>query len=327
MRILHVILTRGPFPVTKYGGTERVAWYLAREQEKAGHSVRFLMRKHAVRPPNCVMYDKHKSFEEQIDDWPDIVHFHCEFQGDLHVPYVCTQHVNAQEPRAYSRNSIFISKKHAQNHHAECYVFNGLDWDDYGAPNLGDPDDYAYFLGKATSRLKNLKGASFVAKQANKQLYVLGGKRFELGKRGYVNFERHLRFCGMVGGEHKNELMRNAVALLFPVQWHEPFGLAVIESLYLGTPVIASSFGSMPELLPNKELGVATDSYETMIDALSDWQRFDRRMCHEYARETFSAAAMSQAYQACYEQVMSGEPLNPHEPFADENLHVPLQID
>ena len=326
LRILHVILTRGPFPATKYGGTERVVWYLAREQEKAGHEVRFLMRKHAVRPPNCVWYDKHKPFSEQIDEWPELVHFHCEYQDELHAPYVCTQHVNADEPRSYGRNSIFISKQHAENHHGECYVYNGLDWDDYGEPNLDKPLDYAHFLGKATARLKNLKGAAYVAKQANRRLYVLGGKRFELSKKGYVNFDRNLRFCGMVGGEEKVELMRNACAQLFPVRWPEPFGLAVIESLYLGTPVIASPFGSLPELLKHEEVGLAIDRYDEMIDALRNVQQFDRKRCHEYARDTYNSAAMARDYQACYERVMNGEALNPAEPYADRNLHEPLPI-
>ena len=131
---------------------------------------------------------------------------------------------------------------------------------------------------------------------------------------------RHVKFCGMVGGERKNNIIKHAQALVFPVRWHEPFGLAIIESLYLGVPVIATPYGSLPEIINDPRVGLLSDSYATLSAALNDLPHFDRTACHELARDTFSGLQMYLAYQQCYEQVLDGAPLNRGEPKCEGGL-------
>ena len=315
MKILHVMFSHYSLPPEKYGGTERVVWYLAQEQEKAGHEVRYLWGKGKNLPANAIVGDKKKPVAEQIDDWPDIVHFHRPYDGELHKPYVSTEHGNASEPRSYSQNCIFLSKKHAENHGASCYVYNGLDWNDYGAPNLDNPGDYFHFLAKANAPSKNLKGTIKIAREAGVKLKVLGGDRINL-KRKYPYFylSPKVSFHGMVGGTEKLNLLKNSQGLLFPVQWHEPFGLALIESLYLGTPVFASPYGAIPEIVSEPEMGIVSDSYSDLIDGVKNIDSFSRKICHQIAKERFSSEKMFRGYQKCYEKVLSNEVLNPVRP-------------
>ena len=320
MKILHVLLCRGPFPAFKFGGTERVVWSLATAQKQQGHEVKFLMRPHDIRPEGTLYYDKKKSFNEQITDWPDVVHFHCAYLGELDKPFVCTEHANADRAKQYARNTIFISKRNAQNHHSDCYVYNGLDWREYGKPCFEPKGNYLHFLGKATVRHKNLAGAARIAKKANYKLSVLGGNRIEMGKKGYINFDLNLDFKGMVGGENKFNIIRNSRALLFPVRWHEPFGLAITESLFLGTPVIGTPFGSLPEIITEPKMGLLTTDYNEMVDALKNIDSFDRHLCHEMARDVFNADVMATQYQHLYEKVLNGHNLNDNAPYSTSSL-------
>ena len=326
MKILHVLQSRYGLPPKKYGGTERVVWSLAINQQKAGHEVRYLWGNAKNLPNNAKIASKKQSIQSQIDDWPDIVHFHRPFNGELHKPYICTEHGNAQKPSVYARNTVFLSRKHADNHGADCFVYNGLDWDEYGTPAFDKPRSYAIFLGKCNAPHKNMMGAINVAKVSKKQIWVLGGNRLNPKRKPPLIMSRHVKFCGMVGGETKNNIIKHAQALVFPVRWHEPFGLAVIESLYLGVPVIATPFGSLPEIINEPRVGLLSDSYATLSASLNDLSHCDRTACHELARDKFSGLQMHIAYQQCYEQVLDGTPLNRGEPKCDGGLHDLLDI-
>ena len=92
----------------------------------------------------CAGFDKSKPLHEQIDDWADMVHFHFPYEGELHKPFVCTEHSNSEVEKEFPINTIYLSSKHAENNHATCYVHNGLYWPDYGEPNF-KPKDYCHF--------------------------------------------------------------------------------------------------------------------------------------------------------------------------------------
>lgn len=326
MKILHVLLTRMPLPPPKYGGTERVLWALGLAQTEMGHRVRYLCKANANNRPDVQVYDKTKPIEEQIGDWPDVVHFHWPYKGNLDKPFVCTEHSNSETAQEFPINTIYLSSKHAQNNNAACYVHNGLYWPSYGEPNLDKPQNYAHFLAKASWRVKNLQGTVRIAKEAGMPLRVLGGKRFNIARNPYAYFSPKIRFYGMVGGDQKHTLIANSKAHIFPVLWHEPFGLAVIESMYLGCPVLATPFGSLPDIVNAENLGVLSDSYATLSEALRNVDKFDRKACHERAKRFFSHTAMAQGYQVCYEKVLAGETLNPTNPRADGNIKARLAM-
>lgn len=324
MNILHVLLTRMPLPPPKYGGTERVLWALGIAQTEMGHNVRYLLKANAANRDDVQIFDPNLSFEAQIDDWADIVHFHFPYEGVLNKPFVCTEHSNCETEKTFPINTIYLSKKHAENNNAECYVHNGLYWPSYGVPNFA-PQQYAHFLAKASWRVKNLQGAVKIAQGANRQLFVLGGKRFNIRRNPYAYFSPKLRFFGMVGGDEKNALIANSAALIFPVLWHEPFGLAVTESLYLGCPVLATPFGSLPDIV-TPEVGALSDDYAVLIEHLRNINKFDRRACHERAKTHFSHTAMAKSYQICYEKVLAGEALNKHNPRSKPNIKAKLEM-
>lgn len=198
--------------------------------------------------------DKNKSLTEQIPENADIVHLN--FQPDenwqnAQIPYLVTEHGNSAPRKVLDKNTVFVSKNHAARHGSDAFVYNGLNWADYGDVNFSQkPQGYFHFLGKAAWRVKNVAGAIAVARAAGVRLEVLGGKRFNFSRGIRLTFWPSIGFHGMVGGALKMQLLAASRGLIFPVRWHEPFGLAIIESMYFGCPVFATPYGAIPELIP-----------------------------------------------------------------------------
>ena len=122
-------------------------------------------------------------------------------------------------------------------------------------------------------------------------------------------------------------MLNSSKGLLFPVLWHEPFGLGIIESMYFGCPVFGTPYGSLPELLGARgggnyagsggqvdavysEFGYLSMKKSELVEALKEADGFDRARCQEYVVENFSAQRMTQNYLRLYEQVLSGKPLH-----------------
>ncbi len=316
MRIL--IVNTGIIPVHLYGGTERVIWGLGKELAQLGHEVTFLVRSGSSCDFASVLFiDENKPIVDQIPERFDIVHFN--FQPDqlerVTTPYIVTIHGNSNNPEeTFDRNAVFVSKNHAYRFQSESYVLNGLDWSDYTQPDLDIKRNYFHFLGKAAWRVKNVKGAIDVVKAANgEKLKVLGGVRFnfEMGMR--FTFSPKIGFEGMVGGEKKDRLLNGSKGLIFPIRWHEPFGLAIIESLYYGCPVFGTPYGSLPELV-NDEVGFLSNKQSELTEAIQQVESYSIQHCHEYARDRFNSKRMTLDYVKKYEQVLNGETLSPTTP-------------
>jgi glycosyltransferase involved in cell wall biosynthesis len=323
MRIVHVVPSR--LPALLYGGTERVAWWLAREQASRGHAVTLLANRGSECPFAEVRFlDPRRGMEDQVPAHADIVHFHYPFDGALSRPYLATIHGNDAPGTRHHRNAVFVSRDHARRYGSETFVHNGIDPDEYGSPELQRRRDYVHFLGKAAWRLKNVRGAIRIARQAGVPLRVLGGYRFNLNMGFRLTLDPNVSFAGMVGGEKKNEALRGSRGLIFPVLWHEPFGLAIIESLYFGCPVVATPYGSLPELVPGS-VGFLSDRIADLADAVRDLGSFRRSDCHQWVLENFTSARMADGYQRLYEKVLSGETLNPEAPVAMAAGDCPLR--
>ena len=126
-------------------------------------------------------------------------------------------------------NTVFLSRNHAERHGAETFVYNGLEWSDYGVPNWETPRRYFHFLGNAAWRVKNVRRAIEVVRGMHgERLMVLGGTRLNIKMGFRLTLSPKIHFAGMVGGEEKLRLLNGSKGLIFPVRWHEPFGLAVI---------------------------------------------------------------------------------------------------
>ncbi len=302
-------------PVYAYGGTERVIWDLAKELVKLGHQVTFLVPKGS----HCdfakvIEMDPALTIGQQIPDDIDIVHLQFQPQNcQIKVPYVVTEHGNAQLNERLDLNTIFVSKDHAKRHNSSAYVLNGLDWDNYGAVDWSRQRDYYHFLGKAAWRLKNVKGAIHVAHQAKEKLHVLGGDRFNFKRGIRLTFSRQISFHGMVGGQEKLNLLNGSKGLIFPVRWHEPFGLAIIESMYFGCPVFSTPYGAIPELV-SEACGKLSQHADELVEAIHD-NTYDPRCCQQHVVENFNSHIMALGYLEKYQQAMTGQKLNAEQPY------------
>jgi glycosyltransferase involved in cell wall biosynthesis len=114
-----------------------------------------------------------------------------------------------------------------------------------------------------------------------------------------------VRWIGSVGGPAKDELVRSARAVLFPVRWDEPGGTAVVEALSAGVPVVAMRRGVMGELVDHGVTGWLADTEEEFVGYLSRVDELDRLACREVAARRFSPAAMATRYEALYRRVLS----------------------
>ena len=169
------------------------------------------------------------------------------------------------------------------------------------------------FLALASWKVKNVRGAFRIARRAGRPLAVVGGHRLNFNMGFRLTLDPNARFHGVIGGERKNRIINRSSALLFPVRWHEPFGVALIEALYFGCPVFGTPYGSLPEIVI-PEVGVLADSESELARRLADVGQFDRHRCHQYVCDEFSAGLMTKRYLALYERVLNGESLHDHEP-------------
>jgi glycosyltransferase involved in cell wall biosynthesis len=308
MRILIVNNTRIPAP--KYGGTERVIWWLGKELNRLGHVVTYLVAPGSTCPfAEVLFYDPTVDINQQVPDDVDVVHFHFQVNGFSKKPYLINVHDNPGFGQLLNRNSVFVSANQASRYGGEAFVHHGLDPDDYHKPDLSKKRTHAHFLAKAAWKVKNVKGAIDVATQSGNKLIVLGGTRLNLkmGLRFTPNL--NVRFKGMVNNDAKAAVLNTSKALLFPVLWHEPFGLAIIESLYFGCPVLGTPYGSLPELVP-AEVGLLSNRKSDLVNGLKAINQFSSQHCYEYAMDNFMVHTMVQKYLKLYERVLNGEQLN-----------------
>jgi len=118
---------------------------------------------------------------------------------------------------------------------------------------------------------------------------------------------RDVEMVGEIGGAEKEEFLRNAAAMLFPIQWPEPFGLVMIEALACGTPVLATRYGSVPEVIRDGVTGFVADSEEELVRAVGNIDQISRAACREEAERRFSPCAMAAAYEQVYEHLTTRE--------------------
>ncbi len=305
---MHILIANNlPIPALKYGGTERVIWWLGKELSRRGHNVTYLVPQGSSCPfAQIKIYDPLLPLSQQIPEDIDIVHSNFPVRETLATPYIVTMHGYEPKGGTFDQNTVFVSKRHAELHHSTSFVYNGLDPDEYGKFEPSSSRSHLLFLAAIDRVEKNIKGAIHIANKSKQKLAIIGGSKFNLNRR--------IKYYGLIGGEEKNSILRTTSALLFPITWDEPFGLALIESLYHGCPVIATPYGSLPEII-SKEVGVLSTSMQELVAAAKDHSQFSRKFCHEYVMGNFTSKQMTDKYISYYETVLSGNQLNPTEPY------------
>lgn len=186
-------------------------------------------------------------------------------------------------------------------------VYNGLPMGRY--PFSGSPQEYLLFVG----RIDREKGVHFAMDAA-----VRLGRRLVIAAKldaGVPHIKQYfdseiaprlnahptlLKWVGEVDEGERNELMKNALCLLHPVTWPEPFGLVLIEAMACGTPVVAFNQGSIPEVVQHGKTGFVVEDVEGMVAAIRKIGDIDRGWCRQWALENFSVERMADGYEEVY---------------------------
>lgn len=300
----------GKLPVVGYGGTERIVFWLMKELVRLGHQVVLV-----AHPDSDVkQYGIELIAHPGVDDWRavipknvDLIHYSYTPPFELPVPVLVTIHGNGKPGELFQKNTVFVSKQHALNHGSTAFVHNGLDLSEYPFQSQQKQSwkDFM-FLAKASWKVKNLQDCMKACKNSGKHLHIAGGRRFSLS--------RLIHSYGIIGQEKKLQLLRHCDALLWPVRWHEPFGVAMVEAFSQGKPVIASSFGSMPEIV-TPQVGRICKNYDEFTQCVAEQPDiFDPQVIRHYVEENFSSLLMAKRYVEYYEKVIRGEEFNLSQP-------------
>lgn len=172
----------------------------------------------------------------------------------------------------------------------------------------GGPGKYLAFLGRISPE-KRVDDAIQIARRAGVALKIAAKvdkadrEYFEATIKPLLN-QSDIEFIGEIGDGEKGEFLGNAVALLFPIDWPEPFGLVMTEALACGTPVIARSRGSVPEIIEPGMTGFVINELSEGVRAVEDISRLSRSRCRQAFEERFTATRMAQDYVALYEQLV-----------------------
>lgn len=182
-------------------------------------------------------------------------------------------------------------------------VYNGIDTSQF--TYQGIPGDYLLYFGRIHPD-KGTHDAIQIARRANMRLVIAGliqdARYFEEKVKPHIDGEM-VAYVGNAGPEQRDELLGNALAMLHPIHFEEPFGLSVVESMLTGTPVIAFNKGAMPELIKNRETGFLVNNIEEAAAAAGEAGHLSRATCHDHARENFSKEKMAQDYLKVYEGI------------------------
>jgi glycosyltransferase involved in cell wall biosynthesis len=300
----------GILPVVKYGGIERILFWHMKELAKRGHKVVLFGAEGSQVESYGIEFFRMpatlEEFEEQIPKDADILHL--TYNHSLKkrkIPTLINIQGNGQIGEMFSKNTVFVSKKHAQNHNSDCFIHNAVDLEEYQFTDREFKLDNLLFLAKASWSVKNLKDCLWLAKRSKKFLHIAGGRSWLPS--------RYVRSYGMVGGDEKLEILQKTDALLFPVRWHEPFGIAIIEAMACGSPVFGTTYGSLPELI-HGPYGKTFQNKDELLDHLNSSPEYNRREIRNNVEENFSIARLTDQYLESYEKILAGEVLNTEVP-------------
>lgn len=269
---------------------------------------------------------------ERADEF-DIIHNHTHFNGFMmdamlmanliRTPVLTTVHLVITPDEAtiwpmykgfYNVISVAAKKVLPESIPEEGYVgvvHHGLDYHTF--PFVPEFGDYLLSLSRISPE-KGIHTAIEVAKKLKKRL-VIAGKvdekdrlYFESAIEPHVDGDKVI-FLGEADAKLKRELYSQAECLLMPLEWHEPFGLVMIESMACGTPVIAYEMGSAPEIIVNGKTGFIVNTFEELLYATKNIRSIDRAVCRQHIAMNFSVEKMAKLYVEAYRRILSSKPM------------------
>jgi glycosyltransferase involved in cell wall biosynthesis len=335
LRIAQVSPLYEAVPPKLYGGTERVVSYLTEELVAQGHDVTLFASGDSVTAARLVAGSKQalrldrscmdplahhmlllEKVRQQAGDF-DVIHFHVDY---LHfpmsrragVPNVTTLHGRLDLPdlaalyREFSDIPVVSISDAQQALLPEASwvktVYHGLPASLF-RPGPGD-GGYLAFLGRISPE-KRVDRAIEIARRAGRSLRIAA----KVDRADIEYFEHqirpllalpHVEWVGEITEDEKGKFLGGAEALLFPIDWPEPFGLVLIEAMACGTPVVAFPEGSVPEIIEDGVSGFLVDSVRDAAAAIERLPSLDRTVCRRVFEERFTAARMAANYVGIY---------------------------
>jgi glycosyltransferase involved in cell wall biosynthesis len=341
MKIAQVSPLFESVPPQYYGGTERVVSYLTEELVRQGHQVTLFASGDSVTSARLVAAcPRALRLDDQCEDQLahcmvlieqvlqeaqafDVIHFHIDYLHfplviRQHTPHVTTLHGRLNIPDLVPLYQTFptvpvVSISHAQRAplpwlHWCGTVYHGLSPELYTFRQT--PGTYLAFLGRVSPE-KGLEQAITIAQRVGMPLKIAA----KVDRADQEYFDEVIRplldhplveYLGEMGEADKADLLGQAYALLFPINWPEPFGLVMIEAMACGTPVVAYRRGSVPEVLDDGVTGWIVEGLEEAVQAVRRVSTLRRTRCRQIFEERFSAARMAHDYLQIYQQLLEG---------------------
>jgi glycosyltransferase involved in cell wall biosynthesis len=342
MRIAQIAPLAESVPPKLYGGTERVVSWLTEELVALGHEVTLFASRDSVTTGTLVPIvpkairlsrprpDPFPAYAMQLDaiaraasDF-DVLHSHIDWLhlpllGRLGVPHLTTLHNRLDTPdlpavirRFPSAPLISIS----DHHRVPLPTANWLGTVYHGMPPATLEPSYAtgrylVFLGRLT-REKGPEAAIHIARATGMRLRMAAKiprsetRYYKERLQPMIDGEQ-IKLVGELNDKAKGDLLRGAAALLFPIDWPEPFGLVMIEAMACGTPVIAFRRGSVPEVIDEGQTGFIVDDEDQAIAAVKRIGVLDRRRVRASFERRFTARRMAEDYVRHYRAVLQDE--------------------
>jgi glycosyltransferase involved in cell wall biosynthesis len=337
MRIAQIAPLYEAVPPRLYGGTERIVAHLTDALVELGHEVTLFasaeartrgtlvpVRDQAIRLDPCALQSNlaaHLSMLHEVhrrQHMFDMLHFHVDL---VHFPFfealaartVTTLHGRLDLkglPEAYARWPEYPLVSISDDQRAPLPDANWLATIQHGlAPgryrfNATPEEPYLAFLGRISPE-KRPDRAIAIAKRAGMRLKIAA--KVDAADRAYFHEAIEplldhplVEFVGEIGDDEKASFLGNAAALLFPIDWPEPFGLVMIEAMACGTPVIAWRCGSVPEIVDEGESGFIVATEDAAVDAVARLHRIDRRTVRGVFERRFTADVMARNYLRLY---------------------------
>jgi len=341
MRIAQIAPLAERVPPPAYGGIELVVSLLTDELVRRGHEVTLfasgdsltLAKLESVHPKALRLdpaVKEHGIYEmlnlshvyERASEF-DIIHSHVVYAALAYsflvqTPTVHTLHgiftPDNEKMFSYARRQPYISISNAQRERRlelnyVATVYNGIDAERFAFSSEPDNPPYLAFLG----RLSPEKGAHLAIEIALRsgwhlkmagKVDVVDQEYFETQIAPHID-GKQIEYLGEANYDQKCALIGGAVAMLFPITWREPFGLVMIESMVMGTPVIAMAMGSAPEVVVDGKTGLLCNTVEDCIAAIDQVAQLDRRACRAHVLQNFAAKQMVDGYEAVYQRILS----------------------
>jgi glycosyltransferase involved in cell wall biosynthesis len=345
MKIAQIAPLMESVPPRLYGGTERIVSYLADELVRLGHDVTLFASGDSVSRANLVscatvalrldanvrdvvpyymlMLDRVRRYADEFD----VLHFHID---QFHFPLFC-QMANRTVTTLHGRQDLpdlkalyvgfsdmpLVSISNSQrkpiaNANFAGTVYHGLPAQTL-KPNYKPSGDYVAFLGRISPE-KRPDRAIRIAQALGLRIKIAA----KIDKVDEAYFREHIaslfnlpgvEYIGEIDERSKSEFLGEASALLFPIDWPEPFGLSMIEAMACGTPVLAFRCGSVPEIIDPGVTGLIVDSMDEAIRVMPQVLALDRRAVRQKFEQRFSASRMAKDYVQVYRSLIKQQAL------------------